>query len=1025
MQLRTVTAVSVVDIKKIRNPFKHYVFIISVSYSDSSSQLLYRRYSHFFNLQMKLLDLFPEEGGQRDPKFRIIPFLPGKVLFGRSQIRDVAVRRLKHLDNYCQALLRLPPHISQSEEVLKFFEPKLEDLLEPQTQSSTKHTPGAESREAMSGEEFVCVFVVAADYQRQENTEISLRAGERVEVIEKNDTGWWFVSTAEEQGWFPSTYLVSPAEQRDDHRTPKGDSHYVTVQAYSSSSQDELGFECGVRVEVIQKNLEGWWFIRYEGKEGWAPASYLKKVQDDGTPANHTVSTESSQESTIGQVEIIGNLMEISNLLNRKPANSDTHTHSNASDTYTYSECDTDSDSHFSIKSDTASSTHTTADTTHADDITAGVEITGTHTCTGSSSDTHPHSTSAEMTVTESSRACVEAPDVSVCVSLSESTVCSTVQRTHTPAVARVTPQRYHSVENGSPSYIEKPPPRRENSLGFQLPQPPDPPSVDAEYYTIAEFHSCLGDGISFSGGERAEVIKKNSGGWWYVQIGNKEGWAPCSYIDKRKKPSLNRKTSTLTRPKVPPPAPPIKKQTSLPCMESEVTTLDKSCVYEEPEYDVPAVSLEPQLEFLPSDTKAQRCAPYWLGEDMQEQTGEEQCVYYGVTPGVTESLEMRHSHSHTSSRGRQRPIWDPPEYDAPTIEFNALSISQEPGEGSKPKPSVRPKPSNPDFCSLKQSLKHTNQQNHNQWRTSQTSAGSETDSASSLDDSLAFKLSVSAEAEVMPPWLSISTEGEVMPPRVSVSAKSEVTPPRSSISNQAEVAPLQLYRSTAEFQQGAPGELSLPAGVLVEVLEKQQSGWWFVRWGAQEGWVPTYFLRPITHTYMSETSNSEKNEEGGQKVTGSNNRGVNGVSGANRVTVRPQDENSNAGVNKDCAAIIKDNASVSNDYASVTKDKNGVANENTGTRWKNETRRDLTSSGRSIPVSMVKPKPQIIHNNLREEYVSVADYHGDAESMGFPAGTRLEVLEKNTNGWWYCRTTDFTNTRRGWVPSNFLEKRK
>lgn len=34
----------------------------------------------FYNivLQMELLDKFPVEGGQKDPKRRIIPFLPGK-----------------------------------------------------------------------------------------------------------------------------------------------------------------------------------------------------------------------------------------------------------------------------------------------------------------------------------------------------------------------------------------------------------------------------------------------------------------------------------------------------------------------------------------------------------------------------------------------------------------------------------------------------------------------------------------------------------------------------------------------------------------------------------------------------------------------------------------------------------------------------------------------------------------------------------------------------------------------------------
>lgn len=35
------------------------------------------------------------------------------------------------------------------------------------------------------------------------------------------------------------------------------------MQSYSSEGKDEIAFEKGVVVEVIQKNLEGWWFIRY------------------------------------------------------------------------------------------------------------------------------------------------------------------------------------------------------------------------------------------------------------------------------------------------------------------------------------------------------------------------------------------------------------------------------------------------------------------------------------------------------------------------------------------------------------------------------------------------------------------------------------------------------------------------------------------------------------------------------------------------------------------------------------------
>ena len=48
---------------------------------------------------------------------------------------------------------------------------------------------------------------------------------------------------------------------------------------------------------------------RYQDKEGWAPASYLKQVKDELSSRKKTVT---------GPVEIIGNIMEISNLLNKK-----------------------------------------------------------------------------------------------------------------------------------------------------------------------------------------------------------------------------------------------------------------------------------------------------------------------------------------------------------------------------------------------------------------------------------------------------------------------------------------------------------------------------------------------------------------------------------------------------------------------------------------------------------------------------------------------------------------------------------
>ncbi|KAK7142520.1 hypothetical protein R3I94_012009 [Phoxinus phoxinus] len=890
---------------------------------------------------------------------------------------------------------------------------------------------GKERGEALGAEECMCVYVVTADYQRQENTEISLKAEEKVEVIEKSESGWWFVRTAEEQGWVPATYLVSLTGRRDSHRATNGETEwYITVQSFSSSSQDELGFESGVIVEVIQRNLEGWWFIRYGGKEGWAPAAYLRKMQDGAMAGNQA--TEPNKPAVHGQVEIIGNLMEISNLLNKKPINErhshtqpDTNAHLNSNtlihsaNTYMHSQTDT-----YTQYNGDGEQTDAYSNNTHTDrnsSISTAANMGSSSSERDSDDQVNQHTDSSVRLSVSDSSVSVSVPDACVSASASEENVSSTpfALKTKTvppsPAIARVAPQRFHSVETRSPSNNQKPPPRRENSLGFQLPQPPDPPTVEAEYYTIAEFRSCLTDGISFNGGQKADVIEKNSGGWWYVQIGEKEGWAPCSYIDKRKKPTLNRQTSTLTRPKVPPPAPPIKKQNSLPCVESEVVSLASPRVYEEPEYDVPAVGLEfdPEL-FLRGDapTKAppplcQRIISFTVGKGGEE---DDEGVY--ANGGFRSVPQCKDSYSdiYSPSAAHRASMWDPPEYDAPTIEpsidtnTTLYAHSKQPylkqqADESKCKPSVRPKPANQD-CSSLRSVRNLEQPGRMQFRTSCTSEESEN---GSWDD---FQMRFSDPSSL-------------------------------------------LYRTTSAYQREEPCELSFPAGVPVEVLEKQESGWWFVRWGNEEGWAPTYYLQPIkssetsdieaktTEKVSSETSwcaapeleisvqvdvgkmskcvSLEKNEQRvNQSLKGGNRSNQQNCRvGVKQLAVRPQN-------------VLKDNT---NTHTTPTGWRNDMVTNHAALHSYN----DQTSSScvgntesmrRKVPVSMVKPKPHLIHNNLREEYVSIADYYGDAETMSFPAGTRLEVLERNPNGWWFCRVLDSAKTRKGWVPSNFLERR-
>ncbi|XP_061833158.2 SH3 and PX domain-containing protein 2A-like isoform X1 [Nerophis lumbriciformis] len=1155
MQVRTVLDVKVVDVEKRRSPSKHYVYLINVTYSDNTSHVIYRRYSKFFDLQMQILDKFPIEGGQKDPKKRIIPFLPGKILFRRSHVRDVAMKRLRFIDDYCRALVRLPPQISQSEEVLRFFETKAEDINPPAedygskrksvwmygiTDSPRKEASGIDSLEPMVLEQYVAV----ANYERQENSEISLKAGETVDVIEKSESGWWFVSTAEEQGWVPATYLDSQSGTRDDsdlgtsrtgevtkrrkahlkrldrrwtlggivNRQQSREEKYVTVQPYSSQGKDEVSFEKGVTVEVIQKNLEGWWYIRYLGSEGWAPASYLKKLKEDFSPRKKTLS---------GPVEIIGNIMEISNLLQKKSV----------------SEKDMQTEGEGSVTPER-------------------------HICKSEISLPMPFS--SEINAETGRRLSAGRDTNSPCLGIAASTARMEAKargEAGSPAVARVAPQR---VENGSPNLRQKPPPRRETNLGFQLPKPPEPPAVEAEYYTIADFQSSISDGISFHGGQKADVIEKNPGGWWYVQIGEMEGWAPCSYIDKRKKPNISRRTSTLTRPTVPPPAPPVKKHDSEDSPPSTTCTLKVSdSVYEEPEYDVPAVGCDGESDtdspkderslnvkfssavgnkFSPPSNKASppvcKESPIFSHQRASfrsdQKVAKKECIYENDACRPTSGTEGRTAkmssepnsprsyHSSTVPRklsgsspvpGRLSKIVTPemnrrsqtldrrtdinrrsqensPHSSSNESKGTSLSrdVEQRIGQSpsTRPKPSVRPKPlltkSEPqrtermDISSLRRQLRPTGQLRHGP----KPSRGDDSETASVIPSEQSMTLRTTSDLSSVYPK---EVHGE--------------SDPKGSC----------LYRSLDAYKKVQESEISFSAGVEVEVLEKQESGWWYVRWGSEEGWAPSYFLEPVKRmmdtarlesgTSGERKSNSlEKNEKqvmarnniniqgltqqhqglrrntppipskppgGFSKPSGMVNGGVRMRNGVRQVAVRPQSvfvtstqpakdthymtgslrRNESLGrsdhYGSGSATLgVRRNASFSTvrPHVVVESQARPAERSNLGSSvsgFGSSNAQDPLgrfSKRNGIPMSAVRPKPieksQLIQNNLgRDVYVSIADYRGDEETMGFAEGTSLEVLERNPNGWWYCQVQDSLLPRKGWVPSNYLERKK
>ena len=147
--------------------------------------------------------------------------------------------------------------------------------------------------------------------------------GVSVDVVDKAPNGWWLGKIGGKEGWIPSSYLgkrgkgntpekVSLAKQRN---TPKqSDSKgvipssiasqsiskssasvsnkasgvhatFITLADYEDDFEGSVSFKEGQIAHLIEKNQDGWSFVRIQDNEGWVPSSYLASNTDKKSAA--------------------------------------------------------------------------------------------------------------------------------------------------------------------------------------------------------------------------------------------------------------------------------------------------------------------------------------------------------------------------------------------------------------------------------------------------------------------------------------------------------------------------------------------------------------------------------------------------------------------------------------------------------------------------------------------------------------------------------------------------------------------
>ncbi|XP_068124642.1 neutrophil cytosol factor 1 isoform X1 [Hyperolius riggenbachi] len=275
-------------------PSQHYVYMFMVKWQDLTEKLVYRKYTEIYEFHKALKEMFPIESGQINKEHRTIPHLPAPKWF--DGLRTTENRQVT-LADYFLSLLNLPPKISRSLQVINFFKVRPDDV-NPSSSSSNGRKPETfllktettkKNVSDITGPIILQSYRVIGDYEKSSKSELSVKGGDVVEVVEKNENGWWFCQMKNKRGWVPAAYLEpldSPDESEEQDPNYAGELHIAT-KGFSGELEDELAVSEGETVEVIHKLLDGWWVVRRGSITGYFPAMYLRKSGDalpsDGT----------------------------------------------------------------------------------------------------------------------------------------------------------------------------------------------------------------------------------------------------------------------------------------------------------------------------------------------------------------------------------------------------------------------------------------------------------------------------------------------------------------------------------------------------------------------------------------------------------------------------------------------------------------------------------------------------------------------------------------------------------------------
>ncbi|XP_073087508.1 intersectin-1 isoform X8 [Manis javanica] len=155
---------------------------------------------------------------------------------------------------------------------------------------SLKRVASPAAKPAISGEE---IAQVIASYTATGPEQLTLAPGQLILIRKKNPGGWWegelqARGKKRQIGWFPANYvkLLSPGTSKITPTEPPKPTavpavcQVIGMYDYMAQNDDELAFNKGQIINVLNKEDPDWWKGEVSGQVGLFPSNYVKLTTD-------------------------------------------------------------------------------------------------------------------------------------------------------------------------------------------------------------------------------------------------------------------------------------------------------------------------------------------------------------------------------------------------------------------------------------------------------------------------------------------------------------------------------------------------------------------------------------------------------------------------------------------------------------------------------------------------------------------------------------------------------------------------